>query len=120
MSSPLCDFAPLREAVQDPNVIAEILEAFRVDARARFGSLAAALGARAPATVAREAHALRGMALSVGARAVAHGCAAVEGPAKAGDLSTVEPLVGELRGCLEATLAELRRELDALAALAQP
>jgi HPt (histidine-containing phosphotransfer) domain-containing protein len=120
VSSPLCDLAPLREAVEDPTVVTEILEAFRADARARLGGIESALDAHEPLTVAREAHALRGMALAVGARAVARGCEAVEGSAKAGDLSSVGPLVGELQGCLEATLAELRRELDALAALAAP
>lgn len=111
---PYLDLQPLREAVEDIAVVVEILETFRVDALTRLDLLEQASREREPTTVAREAHALKGMCLSIGAMALAQCCIDVESPAEAGDTTALLQLLPSLRACTSETMGELDRQLREL------
>lgn len=114
MATSLLDLQALREAIEDTGVVIEILETFRMDARARLETLERACADRQTKTVARETHALKGMALSIGAMAMAQCCIELEPSARAGNSSALPPLLASLCACSEATLREIERELAAM------
>lgn len=87
------------------DVIGELLAAFRKDSPGMLASFAAATTAPA---LARTAHRLRGLALNLGAVALAEACARAEAAANAGDVASAQSY--------GAAMAEgLRRATEALA-----
>jgi len=111
VGSAYLDLGTLWAAVEDPLIVREVLETFRIDAEARTRGMEAASLAGQPGKAGREAHALKGMALSVGAGELAHVCRRVEGCAKEGNLRELSPAITSLRVCLDETLSAVGRAL---------
>jgi len=96
------------QAIGD-DMLAEIVALFVVDASPRMIRLHAAFVARAADAIRREAHGLKGGALSVGAARMADICQAIEHYAAQGHIDraaaledAVVPAFDEARGALEA------------------
>lgn len=100
-------FDEIREAGGD-ELVADIIETFLDDASKRVVALEAALDACATATAAREAHALKGAALTVGAKRLAELCLSIEMEAKDGALTHAQ----EQRGWLAPAWHDTRQLLQ--------
>ena len=95
-----------------PDVVGEIVELFLLDVPGRLATLQRALDDRRGETVHREAHGLKGSALSIGATRLAAVCAAIEHAARQGDLDQAAAhspgLISEFEEVQEA-LKKIRR-----------
>jgi histidine phosphotransfer protein HptB len=89
------------------DVIAEIFDLFVRDVPDRLVTLRQAIESRSREAIVREAHALKGSALGVGAMRLAHLCAAIEGDAREGHLDRA----CERSASLEGEFAEAHRAL---------
>jgi HPt (histidine-containing phosphotransfer) domain-containing protein len=86
----------------------ELLSTYRASVENIVARLGVALSTGNLAQVVREAHALRGASLNVGATAMGQCAGAIEAAARAGDLA----LVNQAALKLDAEAAALRAELD--------
>lgn len=75
----------------------ELLETFLVSVRGLLGDLRAALMARNPVSVAKEAHTLKGVCLNVGATSLANCAAELETAARAGRVDPIDVTLEQLR-----------------------
>lgn len=87
----------------------DLLDAYRVSAQGTLGRLRAALSAAELAQVIREAHALKGASLNVGATALGKCAGAIEKAARADDLTLARQEARELDAHEAALWAELDR-----------
>jgi HPt (histidine-containing phosphotransfer) domain-containing protein len=87
----------------------ELLETFVASARVLLAEVRAGLMARNAAAIAKEAHALKGMSLNVGATSLAKCAAELEIAARAGKIEPIELTLEQLRSEERALWAELDR-----------
>jgi len=87
----------------------ELLEAFVASARVLMAELRAGLMARNAAAVAKEAHALKGVSLNVGATSLAKFAAEIDMAARAGRVDPIDVTLEQLRSEEAALWAELAR-----------
>ena len=85
----------------------ELLNTYRASAENTLARLAAALSAGALAQVIREAHALKGASLNIGATALGECAGGIEIAARAGDLALAREQVRQLELQVAALWAEL-------------
>jgi HPt (histidine-containing phosphotransfer) domain-containing protein len=85
----------------------ELLEAFVASARILMAQLRAGLLARDAAVVAKEAHALKGVSLNVGANSLAKFAAEIDMAARAGQVEPIDLALEQLRTEEQALWAEL-------------
>ena len=87
----------------------ELLETFLASVRVLMAELRAGLMARNATTVAKEAHALKGASLNVGATSLAKFATKLEITARAGNLEPIDVTLEQLRSEEQALWAELAR-----------
>ena len=87
----------------------ELLETFVTSVRSLLGELRAGLMARNVAGVTKEAHALKGVSLNVGAVSMAKWAAELETAARAGKIDPIDVTLEALREEERALWAELAR-----------
>jgi HPt (histidine-containing phosphotransfer) domain-containing protein len=87
----------------------ELLETFVASARVLLAELRAGLMARNTASVAKDAHALKGVSLNVGATSLAKCAADLDMAARAGNLEPIDLALEQLRSEEQALWAELAR-----------
>src|SRR5687768_10587816 len=75
----------------------ELLEAFVASARVLMAELRAGLMARNAAAIAKEAHALKGVSLNVGATSLAKFAAEIDMAARAGKVDPIDVTLEQLR-----------------------
>jgi histidine phosphotransfer protein HptB len=85
----------------------ELLETFITSAKGLLGELRANLIARNAAGISKEAHALKGVSLNVGATSLAKFAAALEATARTGKVDPIDVTLEELRSEEQALWAEL-------------
>lgn len=85
----------------------ELLETFAASARSLLADLRASLVARHAAGVARDAHALKGVCLNVGAISMAKCSGELEVAARGGTVDPIEVVLEQLRSEEQALWAEL-------------
>lgn len=90
-------------------VVGEIVQLFMLDVPDRLVKLRHAVAAQSSDTIMREAHALRGSALAVGAARLARLCAAIESDARAGLLDKAIDRSTELESAFEEVHEALRQ-----------
>jgi len=95
------------------DVLAEILDLFLVDVPARLTKLHDAVKTRSCDSVIREAHALKGSALGIGASRLAMLCAAIEHHAREGNIeqatarsSSLDREFAQVRDAMKAVRAQ--------------
>jgi len=93
----------------DAWLVAEILEDFCQDGRARLSRLRHAAASQDAATVKLEAHSLKGSAAQMGAEGLATGCRALELSASAGLTGGVEAQLDAIEALLEETCRAIAR-----------
>jgi two-component system, sensor histidine kinase len=93
-----------------PDVLAEIFALFLVDVPARLTKLHDGINARSCEAVLREAHALKGSALGIGASRLAMLCAAIEHHAREGNIEQATSRSSSLDG----EFAQLRDAMTAV------
>ena len=94
----------------DEDLLREVAGIFAADVPPQIAALRAALAARDAGEVERAAHRLKGIALGVGATALAEAAAVIEHAGHAGDLSRAAPGAPGLDAAFEAARAALDRE----------
>jgi hypothetical protein len=87
----------------------ELLEAFVASARVLMAGLRAGLMTRNADAVAKEAHALKGVSLNVGATSLAKFAAEIDMAARAGKVDPIDVTLEQLRSEEQALWAELAR-----------
>lgn len=87
----------------------ELLGTYRASAENTLARLRAALTAAELSQITREAHALKGACLNVGATALAQVASGIENAARAGDLTLARQAAGQLDDQAAALWAELDR-----------
>jgi HPt (histidine-containing phosphotransfer) domain-containing protein len=87
----------------------ELLETFVASVRVLLGDLRASLMARNPTSIAKDAHALKGVCLNVGATSMAKCAAELETAARAGKVDPIDVTLEQLRNEEQALWAELAR-----------
>jgi HPt (histidine-containing phosphotransfer) domain-containing protein len=87
----------------------ELLETFVASARVLLAELRAGLMARDASAVAKDAHALKGVSLNVGATSMAKCAAELETAARAGKIAPIDLVLEQLRSEEHALWAELGR-----------
>lgn len=97
----------LREnaAPGEPDLVAELIDMFLVDAPALLDRARGALAAGDVAGASRAAHALKGNAASLGAGPLSAACGAAEREAREGRAPDLEPIARELERALAAARA---------------
>lgn len=85
----------------------ELLETFVASVRVLLGDLRASLMARDPASVAKAAHALKGVSLNVGATSMAKCAAELETSARVSKVDPIDVTLEQLRNEEQALWAEL-------------
>ncbi len=101
----------LREPGQ-PDPLAELIHLFFRDAQPRLETMENAAGSEDLATLAANAHTLKGSASNLGARQLAAACAALEKLAKAGNASQARERFFEVKQELKKVEGILRAEID--------
>jgi HPt (histidine-containing phosphotransfer) domain-containing protein len=94
------------------DVLAEIFDLFLVDVPARVTKLHDAVNARSCEAVVREAHALKGSSLGIGASRLAMLCAAIEHHARKGNIEQATARSSSLDGAF----AQVRDAIKAVRA----
>ena len=94
----------------DDDLLREVTGIFTADVPPQIVALRAALAAGDAAEVERAAHRLKGIALGVGARALASAAAVIERAGRAGDLRRTAPGAAGLDAAFEEARAALERE----------
>jgi HPt (histidine-containing phosphotransfer) domain-containing protein len=94
-------------------LIDELLDMFEREAPAALTALADAAGRGESARLEREAHTLKGFALTVGASGMAALCARLEALAKGTAGGSASAAIDELRAAYPSTLIRLRAAADA-------
>lgn len=108
--APVLDRKQLREVTDgDVEFEQELLGAYRASATGTLGRLRTALAAGELKQVIREAHALKGASLNVGASALGECAGAIEKAARAGDLTLARHEARELDAHEAALWAEFDR-----------
>jgi signal transduction histidine kinase/DNA-binding response OmpR family regulator len=106
-ASELVDFGRLREFSEfddeELSMTREVVALFLADTPARIDAIAAAIGAGDAAHLASAAHALKGSAGNVGARALHEGAAVLEDQARAGMPADAQAQLASLRDVWERT-----------------
>ena len=87
----------------------ELIETFVASARVLLAELRAGLMARNAAAVTKDAHALKGVSLNVGATSMAKCAAELEMAARAGKIGPIDLVLEQLRSEEHALWAELAR-----------
>lgn len=87
----------------------ELLETFAASARTMLAELRAGLMTRNAVSIAKEAHALKGVCLNVGAVSMAKWAAALEATARDGKVDAIDLKLEELRSEEQALWLELTR-----------
>ena len=114
---PVVDVARLEANLEnDPDLIRSIIEAFLRDHPQREGEMMEAMKAADPPTLARSAHTVKGLLLTLGASPAADVALRLEILARCGNLTDSEAAFEELRGELTRTAAVLRGLLERRAA----
>ena len=114
---PLVDVARLETNLEnDPEMIRSIVEAFLRDHPQREHEMAEALKGGDSPTLARAAHTVKGLLLTLGASPAADVALRLEILARCGNLPESEAALAELRAALSRTAAALREMLDRRAA----
>jgi two-component system sensor histidine kinase/response regulator len=110
--------ASLRDLQRDegPDIVSELTALFVADAQERIAALRDAAARHDAQTIAREAHALKGSAATLGAQQIVAICAALEGMAQAHDLTGVGGVLAQL----DPALVRVRVALDRPAAIIRP
>ena len=102
------DRQPLRDHTPgDAELERELLETFVASARVLLAELRAGLMARNAAAVAKDAHALKGVSLNVGATSMAKCAAEIDMAARVGKLDPLDLTLEQLRTEEQALWAEL-------------
>jgi HPt (histidine-containing phosphotransfer) domain-containing protein len=94
----------------DEDLLREVAGIFAADVPQQIVAVRAALAAGDAGAVERAAHRLKGIALGVGARALADAAAVLEHAGRAGDLGRAAPGAPGLDAAFEAARAALDRE----------
>ena len=109
-TAPVLDRKQLLEVTDgDVEFEQELLGAYRASATGTLGRLRTALSAGEATQIIREAHALKGASLNVGASALGECAGAIEKAARAGDLALARHEARELDTQEAALWAELDR-----------
>lgn len=109
-TAPVLDRAQLLEITGgDVQFQRELLATYRASATQSLERLAAALAAADLPQVMREAHALRGASVNVGASAMGHCAGEIESAARAGDLAAASAKAEALADAVTLLWAELAR-----------
>ena len=109
-TAPVLDRKQLLEVTDgDAQFEQELLGTYRASATGTLGRLRTALAAGELTQVIREAHALKGASLNVGASALGECAGAIERAARAGNLTLARQEARELDGHEAALWAELDR-----------
>lgn len=104
------DRARLRDLTDgDAEFERELLETFVASARVLLAELRAGLVSRNAVAVAKEAHALKGVSLNVGATSMAKFAAELEMSARAGKVEPIDVTLEQMRSEERALFAELAR-----------
>lgn len=92
---------------RDSTFLLELLRGFRGDVEGLLKRLDAAIGAEQRTTLTDITHAIRGVALGIGAEQLAAQCAEIEEAAASAQFEQLRRLASEMRRCFDATSAHL-------------
>lgn len=101
-------------ADMDPEAFPDILEMFIIELSERLKGIALALDTSDHASLAREAHSLKGMSATIGARWLNESALSLEMAARKADDKAIAAAVPDLRPAAEETLKELTALRDSL------
>jgi HPt (histidine-containing phosphotransfer) domain-containing protein len=104
----------LRSLQEDsgPDLLAELVDLFLVDAGPRLGRLREAVEHNDAIAVVREAHALKGACSNFGAQAMVRICNRLQGAGRTDDLIAAPELLARLEAEFERVCKALRAELS--------
>lgn len=104
------DRSRLRDLTEgDAEFERELLETFVASARVMLAELRAGLMARDAVAIAKEAHALKGVSLNVGATSMAKFAAELERAARSGKVESIDVTLEQMRSEEHALWSELAR-----------
>jgi PAS domain S-box-containing protein len=107
--------ADLHSAVDDPELVAEIISLYLEDSPKQVEAIKAAMAGRDSDLLRNAAHKLKGSSAQVGAIVLSEVCRSLEEIAEDGQpLSRADDLVGELDSAFAGTCIEFERELNRL------